>query len=102
MKSGRRNARLLAAAAMILTVGLPTVGAGADNAPANAAQPRTKFVLPGGEVVIGQIISYEGEMFVVRLPRGVMMLRKDFPVAMKSLGTAAHVARQSSHTKPIL
>lgn len=93
---------LLAIAGMALTVGSLAPGAGAQGTPPNQTPSRTKFVLPGGEVVVGQIISYKGEMFVVRLPRGVMLLRKDFPVAMKSLGTSGRVARDVTHTKPVL
>ena len=85
-----------------LTVGLLPVGVRAESAGPNLTLPRTKFVLPGGEIVIGQITSDDGEMLVVRLPRGVMMLRKGFPIATKMLGSASRVARQFPHTKPIL
>lgn len=99
---GRRAARALAAGIVIVTVGLP-LAARAGNAPAAApTTPRTKFVLPGGEVVIGQIISFEGEMYVIKLPRGVVMLRKDFPIAVKTLNAPSHDARQSPRIKPIL
>jgi len=95
IKLRRRTARAMAAGVMLLTMGLP-LGAG------RAAPPRTKFVLPGGEVVIGQVVSSDGEMYVIKLPRGVVMLRKDFPVAIKALNAARHEARQSPRMKPVL
>lgn len=97
IKLRRRTARAMAAGVMLLTMGLP-LGAGAGR----AAPPRTKFVLPGGEVVIGQVVSSDGEMYVIKLPRGVVMLRKDFPVAIKALNAARHEARQSPRMKPVL
>lgn len=101
LKFGRRAARALAAGLVTLTIGLPLT-AWAGSAPTAPTTPRTKFVLPGGEVVIGQIVSSDGEMFVIRLPRGVVMLRKDFPVAIKALNAARHEARQSPRMKPVL
>ncbi len=98
---GRRAPRALAAGMVTLTLGLP-LAARAGSAPAAPAPPRTKFVLPGGEVVIGQIVSSDGEMYVIKLPRGVVMLRKDFPVAVRTLNAPRHDARQSPRVKPIL
>ncbi len=97
-KFQHNTTRILAVMGMALAIGLPSAGAGTENIPSQFTPSRTKFVLPGGEVIIGQIVSYKGEMFLVRLPRGMMLLRKDFPVAMKSLGTKDHNAPR---TKPI-
>lgn len=101
-KLQRFTVRVLAVAGVALTVGLLSAGARAGNAPAPFTPSQTKFVLPGGEVIIGQIVSYEGEMFLVRLPRGMMLLRKDFPVAMKSLRSGGRGAHEASPKKPIL
>lgn len=101
-KLQRFTVRTLAVTGLVLTTGLLTAGARAGNAPAPFTPSQTKFVLPGGEVVIGQIISYEGEMYLVRLPRGMMLLRKDYPVAMKSLRSSGRVAHESMPKKPIL
>lgn len=106
--AGRRAAFALATG---LTLSLGAVAHSAPTSSNNATTPRIRFMLPGGEVLTGRVVSSEGSMYVIRLAHGTMMVRKDFLVAVKTLdaqGRPTEVSREisggahSAPTKPIL